>query len=166
MKKFKKALKAANHIQSGEIVRISSGGNHKICLPRNDAVSDFIDLIINEITENPIIHNNFSRKFLEKNIMYVLEDLQLNNAVNLKNGDFETQFYFSISKFENKIKDIIKKDFEEFECIFHVNNLNLSKPLNLGKVTFFPFTEDSKYFKINDKIIGPKFFKKRKFMQK
>lgn len=166
MKKFKKALKAANHIQSGEIVRINSGSNHKIWLPRNDVVSDFIDLIINEIAENPIIHNNFSRKFIEKNIMYVLEDLQLNNAVNLKNSDFETQFYFSISKFENKIKDIIKNDFEDFECFFHVNNLKLSKPINLGKVTFFPFIEDSKYFEINDKIIGPKFFKKEEVYAK
>ena len=77
MKNFKKALKAANHIQPGEMVRTSSGGNHKMVFPRNSKVTKFIDLIINEIIKNPIIHNNFSRKFLEENIIYVLEDLQL-----------------------------------------------------------------------------------------
>ena len=161
MKNFKKALKAANHIQPGEMVRTSSGGNHKMAFPRNSKVTKFIDLIINEIIKNPIIHNNFSRKFLEENIIYVLEDLQLSNALNLKNNEFEKQFYFSISTFENKIKDIINNEFEEFECIFHVDNLKLNNPINLGKVTFFPFSEkNSKYSKINDKIIGPNFFKK------
>lgn len=161
MKNFKKALKAANHIQPGDMVRTSNGGNHKMMFPRNSKVTNFINLIINELIETPIIHNNFSRKFLEENILYVLEDLQLNNALNLKNNDFEKQFYLSISTFENKIKDIINKDFEEFECIFHVDNLKLSKPINLGKVTFFPFSEkNSRYSKINDKIMDPNFFKK------
>lgn len=118
MKNFKKALKAANHIQPGDMVRTSNGGNHKMMFPRNSKVTNFINLIINELIETPIIHNNFSRKFLEEKILYVLEDLQLNNALNLKNNDFEKQFYLSISTFENKIKDIINKDFEEFECIF------------------------------------------------
>lgn len=111
MKNFKKALKAANHIQPGDMVRTSNGGNHKMMFPRNSKVTNFINLIINELIETPIIHNNFSRKFLEENILYVLEDLQLNNALNLKNNDFEKQFYLSISTFENKIKDIINKDF-------------------------------------------------------
>ena len=81
MKNFKKALKASHHIQGGETVRFTIGSDNKLPFPRNTSVDKFIDLIINELTENPIIHNNFSIDYLEKNIIFILEDLEINNAL-------------------------------------------------------------------------------------
>lgn len=160
MKKFKKALKASNHIQDGEIVYFTCGSFNKTIFPRNAVVTKYINLIIAEMFENQIIHNNFSKKFLEENIIFVLEDLELNDALNLSKADFKILFEKLIASFEEKIKETIKNEFNEFECIFHVSNLKLSGEVTLGKVTFFPFSKrDDWYSNVNDNLFGYDFFK-------
>lgn len=66
MKNFKKALKAANHIQPGDMVRTSNGGNHKMMFPRNSKVTNFINLIINELSKPQLFIIIFLENFLKK----------------------------------------------------------------------------------------------------
>ena len=167
MKNFKKALKASHHIQGGETVRFTIGSDNKLPFPRNTSVDKFIDLIINELTENPIIHNNFSIDYLEKNIIFILEDLEINNALYLKKQEFKELYEDLVTEFENEIKKTIKEEFEEFECVFHVDNFKLSKTITLGKVTFFQYDENHvKYIAANNKLIGKKFFKEKQVYAK
>lgn len=160
MKKFKKALNASKHIQVGEIVYTTTGSNHKFPFPRNKSVNNIIDSIVDELNETPIIHNNFSIKFLKENIVLILEELQI-NELTPKKQDFSKLYENLMTEFENSVKKIIKEEFREFECVFHIDNLELSKTITLGKVTFFQFNNDCKEYKHdNDRLIGEKFFKK------
>jgi len=160
IKNFKRCLKASKHIQSGEIVHISTGNKHKSIFPRNKNINKIIELIIAEFNENSLIHNNFPIKFLEENIIFILEELQSNYALNLNKTKFNELCGNLLTEFENKIKTIINKEFKEFECIFHVDNLKLSKTIKLGNVTFFQFNpECEKYNDVNDELIDKKFFK-------
>lgn len=82
------------------------------------------------------------------------------NELTSKKQDFNELYKNLATEFENKIKKTIKKEFKEFECIFHIDNLKLSKTITLGKVTFFQFNACCKEYKhANDELIGEKFFK-------
>ncbi len=160
MKNMKRCLKASNHIQNGEIVRFSTGSKHKVIFPRNRNVDEIIKLIISELNENPLIHNNFSIDFLEEKIIFILEELQINSALTLPKKEFDKICEKLLIEFENEIKRIVNEEFNEYECIFHVDNLELSRTIKLGKVTFFQFNSDcKKYSDANDKLLGEKFFK-------
>lgn len=160
MKNMKRCLKASKHIQIGEIVRFSIGSKHKTIFSRNKNVNEIIELILSEFNENPLIHNNFPIKFLEENIVFILEELQINNALTLPKNEFNNLCEKLLTEFENMIKKIINDEFKEYECVFHVANLKLSKPIKLGKVTIFQFNPDNKkYNEANTKIRGGEFFK-------
>ena len=162
IKNFKRCLKASKHIQPGEIVRFSTGTYHKIRFQRNKNVNEIIEVIISELNKNPLIHHNFSSKFLEEKIIFILEELELNNALNLPKNEFNRLCENLLTEFENEIKKIINDEFKEFECIFHIDNLELSETITLGKVTFFQFNSDcEKYNKTNNKLINKKFFKNK-----
>lgn len=160
IKNLKRCLKASKHIQNGEIIRFSTGSQHKDIFPRNKNVDEIIELIITELNENQLIHNNFSTKFMEENIIFILEDLQINNALTLPKIEFNKLCEKLLTEFENKIKKIINEEFKEFECIFHVENLKLSKTIKLGKITLFQFNPNyKKYNEVNSKLICKEFFK-------
>ena len=160
IKNFKRCLKASKHIQNGEIVRFSTGSQHKTIFPRNKSVNEIIELILTELNENPLIHNNFSIKFLEENIVFILEELQINNSLTSPKSEFNELCEKLLTEFENKKKKIINEEFKEYECVFHVANLKLSKSIKLGKVTIFQFNpDDKKYNEANAKLIGEEFFK-------
>lgn len=167
IKNLKRCLKASKHIQRGEIVRFSTGTKHKTIFPRNKNVNEIIGSIISELNENPLIRNNFSIKFLEENIVFILEELQINNALTLTKSEFDKLCEKLLTEFENMIKKIINEEFEEYECVFHDANLKLSKPIKLGKVTIFQFNpDDKKYNEVNTKIMGENSLKIIMFMLK
>ena len=52
-------------------------------------MDEIIKLIISELNENPLIHNNFSIDFLEEKIIFILEELQINSALTLPKKEFD-----------------------------------------------------------------------------
>lgn len=159
MKNFKKALKASKHIVPGETIHFTTGSMHNKIFPRNSHVNNYIDAILGEIMSNQIIQNNFSKKDLEEEIIIILENLDMNDALNMNDADFLKLYKSLVNDFENKIINIIKNKFDEFECIFHVENLQLGNKIKIGDVTLFPFDNEIKYNAINEELINDKFFK-------
>ena len=83
MKNFKKALKSSHHTQEGETVYFTLGGNMPL-FKRNKHTHHYIDEIIREIMETPIIHNNFGKEDLKKDIISILAYLDAQNALTMK----------------------------------------------------------------------------------
>lgn len=158
MKNFKKALKASKHITPGEQIHFTIGSPHKTIFQRNSHANKYIDKIISEIMQIPIMQNNFKKKDLKEDIILILEVLEINNALNMNKNEFEELYLELITEFENKIKKHVETEFEEFECVFHVENLKLKHELKIGDVTLFPFKNDKRFQEFNKQTFN-KFFK-------
>lgn len=164
LKNLKRALKASEHIQNGE--KITFNLNETI-FPRNKFVNQYIDLIVLEIMELEIIHNNFSKIYIEKNILSILENLNSKRALTLPKQDFNDLCLELLNKFENEIKNIIDEDFDDYVCIFHIANLKLIKPITIGEVILFPLKNmDKKLKKYNEDIFGADFFREEEVYAK
>ncbi len=156
IKNFKKALKASEHIRSNEKTIFSL---NEIIFPRNEHVNKYIDSIVSEIMELEIIHNNFSEEFIEKNVISILEELNSKKELIQKKEGSNEIFKKLLKDFENKVKTIIKDEFNEYNCVFHIANLKLAEPINMGITTLCPVkTLDNKLKKYNE-IIFSDFFK-------
>ena len=157
LKNLKRALKASKHIQEGERVKFTL---NETIFPRNKSVDKYINSIVSEIMEQEIIHNNFSRKYIEENIISILENLNSRSALTLPKQDFNILCEDLLNNFENEIENIIDEDFDNYLCIFHITNLELIKPIAIGDVTLFPIkTIDDKLRKYNEDIFGGDFFR-------
>ena len=104
LKNLKRALKASKHIQEGEKVKFTL---METIFPRNKHVDNFINSIVSEIMGIEIIHNNFSKKYIEKNIISILENLNSKNALTLPKQDFKNLCEDLLNNFENEIENII-----------------------------------------------------------
>ena len=164
MKNFKKALKSSHHTQEGETVYFTLGGNMPL-FKRNKHTHHYINEIIREIMETPIIHNNFGKEDLKKDIISILAYLDAQNALTMKKKDYLRLYDKLITTFENEIKQIIETEFEEFECYYRVENLKLDKKIKLGDVTLFPVDYEEKFEKINEKLLTD-FFKENEVYAK
>lgn len=148
---FKKALKASHHIKQGEIVHLKMAPDVPP-FQRNENVNKIIDLIISEMMQNQIIQNNFSKKELKEDIIFILAHLDMNNALNMSKKDYEIIYNKFITKLENKINKIIETEFEDFECYFHIENLKLDNELKIGDVTLFPVKSGEEFVTLNEKL--------------
>ena len=164
MKNFKKALKASQHTQEGETIYFTIGGSVPF-FKRNKHTHHYIDAIITEMMQNSIIHNNFSKKDLKKEIISILGHLNAQNTLNMNKNDYSILFTELITIFENKIKHIIETEFDEFECYYRIENLKLDKKIKLGDVTLFPIDSEEKFDKINEKLLTD-FFKENEVYAK
>lgn len=164
MKNFKRALKASHHIKEGEIVYLKIDSKTPP-FQRNETVNKYIDAIVSEMMQNQIIQNNFSKKELKEDIIFILGHLYRNNALNMPNKDFENIYIHFITKLENKINYIIETEFEEFECFFHIENLRLDKELKIGDVILFPLKSREECETRNEEI-NADFFKENEVYAK
>ncbi len=161
MKNFKRALRASQHIQQGEIIHFTIGSNMPL-FKRNETVHNYVDAIVSEMMQNQIIENNFSKKELVKDIISILGHLDENNALN---KDFNALYNQLIAELENKINNIIETEFDVFECYFHIENLKLDKELKIGDVTLFPVKSRENFETLNEKILT-NFFKENEVYAK
>ena len=164
LKNLKRALKASKHIQEGEKVKFTL---METIFPRNKHVDNFINSIVSEIMGIEIIHNNFSKKYIEKNIISILENLNSKNALTLPKQDFKNLCEDLLNNFENEIENIIDEDFDNYLCIFHITNLELIKSITIGDVTLFPIKNmNDKLNKYNEEIFGSDFFREKEVYAK
>ena len=156
IKHLKRALNASKHVQKGEKVKFNL---NEIIFPQNEHVDKYINLIVSEIMEIEIIHNNFSKKYVEDHIISILENLNSEDALTLKKQDFINLSTELLNNFENEIKNTIEEEFDNYLCIFHITNLKLINPLTIGNVTLFPIkTMNNELEKYNEDIVGEDFF--------
>ena len=164
LKNLKRALTASKHIQNGEKVLFNL---NNVIFPRNKYVNNHINLIVSEIMRQEIIHNNFSKKFIEENIIIILENLNSRSALTLPKQEFNNLCKDLLNNFENEIKNIVEEDFDNYTCIFHITNLKLVKPLIMGDVTLFPVTKmNNKLKRYNEDILGDDFFREEQVYAK
>ena len=164
LKNLKRALKASKHIQEGEKVKFTL---MEAIFPRNKYVDNCINSIVSEIMGIEIIHNNFSKKYIEENVISILENLNSSGALTLPKQDFKNLCEDLLNNFENEIENIIDEDFDNYLCIFHITNLELIKPITIGDVTLFPIKNmNDKLNKYNEEIFGSDFFREKEVYAK
>ena len=154
IKNIKNALKASKHIKNDEEIRVCL--NYNIPISKN--VEKYINLIVIEIMKNDLINNNFTEKFIEENIIYILDYLYLfNESIDESIDSLCTNV---IEYLENKIKNIIEDKMDKYLCVFHINNLELENTIQLGDVTLFPINKkDSELDEYNNNAYIKNFFK-------
>ena len=156
IKNLKRALNASKHMRKDEKVEFNL---NEIIFPRNEHVDKYINLIVSEIMEIEIIHNNFSKIYIEEQAISILENLNSRDALKLKKQDFNNLSKELLNNFENEIENTIEKEFDNYLCIFHITNLKLINPLTIGNVTLFPIkTMNNELEKYNEDIVGDDFF--------
>lgn len=108
-----------------------------------------------ELLKNEVIKNNFTNKKLEKRCLKIIKELYDSN----KNSFNYDKYYELISNFEEEINTILKKEYGDYCCIFHISNLNLKNNITVGNVLIQPINDEKKCIKLNNKF-KTKFFEK------
>lgn len=103
-----------------------------------------------------VIVNNFSKKYITTNVIFILEEIYYKNGFNLNNNDFKNLYFDLIGDFENEINNTIENDFKEFEFISHIDNLKLSRKIEIADVVLFPYNSSTSNLSyINDNMYTP-----------
>lgn len=156
-KHFRRSFNSLNHSRNNNYKFLFDKYNFKIDFEVDDNFNKNFTKIIEELHENDVLKNNFPNKKLEKENLKIIKELHDYN----KNSFNENKYYDLISNFEEKINVILTKEYGEYCCIFHIDNLNLKNSLTVGDVIFHPIKDDKECIKLNNKF-KTKFFEKNK----
>lgn len=154
IKNFKNAIKASYHCQQDSKTYFMY--KSKLKIDKNVDIYIYIKQIISEMMKEEVIVNNFSKKYITTNVIFILEEIYYKNGFNLNNNDFKNLYFDLIGDFENEINNTIENDFKEFEFISHIDNLKLSRKIEIADVVLFPYNSSTSNLSyINDNMYTP-----------
>ena len=135
--------------------------------PNDNGVSSCIKMLISDILQFTIIRNNFTREYIENEIILILETIIIENGFNLSKQDFYFCCENLVKKFELKINSIIENEFHDYECIFHIDNIDEIPEIKIGEVTIFKAKNVEEYtFELDDLDVENVYVQENKFYAK
>ena len=86
-KNFYKAYKTIHHITSSKKYTVIQL-NEFTKFPKDNLMYPYIKMLTSEILQFTIIRNNFTREYIENEILLILETIIIENGFNLNKQDF------------------------------------------------------------------------------
>ena len=135
--------------------------------PKDNDVSSSIKMLTSDILQFTIIRNNFKREIIENEIILILETIIYENGFGLSKRDFYFCCENLVKKLELKINTIIENEFHEYECIFHIDNIDEIPDIKIGEVTIFKAKNVEEYaFELDDLNVENVYVQENKFYAK
>ena len=124
-------------------------------------------MLTSEILQFTIIRNNFTREYIENEILLILETIIIENGFNLNKQDFYSCCEDLVKKLELKINRIIENEFHDYECIFHIDNIDEIPDIEIGEVNIFKAKNVEEYtFELDDLDVENVYVQENKFYAK
>ena len=165
-KNFYKAYKTIHHITSSKKYTVIQL-NEFTKFPKDNLMYPYIKMLTSEILQFTIIRNNFTREYIENEILLILETIIIENGFNLNKQDFYSCCEDLVKKLELKINRIIENEFHDYECIFHIDNIDEIPDIEIGEVNIFKAKNVEEYtFELDDLDVENVYVQENKFYAK